>query len=74
MPIYLVEKDNGEDYPEDYYSWVDCAFKSFRRASEYLMADGYTMYFSISIKGEVELEFYSETGNARIIETILDIF
>lgn len=78
MNVYLVEKDNGESY-EDFYKWVDGAYTTFRKATESLLADGYTPYYEILCgKGNLHFQLYEEGeffdvySYAQIIEMEVD--
>lgn len=51
MKIYLVEKDNGQSY-EDRYTWIESGFISFRRASQYLLDQGFRPYPILNSENE----------------------
>ncbi|UTR05207.1 hypothetical protein MM326_13955 [Alkalihalobacillus sp. LMS6] len=78
MIVYLVEKDNGESY-EDYEAWVDGVYSTFRKASESLLEDGYTLYYESLLRIN-ELRFYRRESDeylarvydAKIIEMEVD--
>jgi hypothetical protein len=57
MTVYLVELDNGEMYDE-YNSWIEKAFTTYRRASTWLINNGYRPDFTYTIKGEIDIYFY----------------
>ena len=57
MNVYLVEMDNGESY-EDYYSWIDTVYTTYRAASMDLIERGYEVYPERSFSsGEWDLGF-----------------
>lgn len=61
--VYLVELDNGELY-EDYATWIEKVFSTYRKASQYLVDEGYEPYYS-EWEGNHEIDFYLEEKSYR---------
>lgn len=66
MKIYVIEHNNAEMY-DDYHSWLGTGFKTFRGATEWLLDEGFKVYYTHSLKGEKQLYFYAE-GNDEYME------
>jgi len=67
MKVYLVELDNGLSF-EDYYSWIEKAFTTYRGASQWLIDEGFEPHLEHDIYGDLELSFSTENNDAKIIE------
>jgi len=73
--VYLVQMDNGETY-DDYHSWIEKVFTSYRKASKWLMSEGYEPFPEYNIHGNLVLIFqreektnyYEKSYEAEIIE------
>lgn len=74
MKIYLVEKNNCEPY-EDYHSWIETVYTSYRDASQSLIDDGFEAYYwSINSIGDLRFywqesdEYMADCQGARVLE------
>ncbi|WP_099301946.1 hypothetical protein [Bacillus sp. Marseille-P3800] len=82
MKVYLVEKDNGESF-EDNYTWIDGAYSTYRKASGSLLEDGYVPFYEV-MEGARRLEYrrhkeikrtygdFDKYSYAKIIEMEVD--
>lgn len=65
MKVYLIEKDNCESY-EDYYSWIETGFTSYRLATEYLLNREFVICIDLLRNNkEEDLKFYWQEDESR---------
>ncbi|PKR83509.1 hypothetical protein [Heyndrickxia camelliae] len=63
MKVYLVDVDNGESY-EDHRHWIEKVFTSYRGASQYLINEGYEVYYHYDYSNEIDVDFYWQENDA----------
>lgn len=60
MNVYVIEKNNMEPF-EDYQTWVDRVYCTFRGASQRLLDDGFVPFYE-NIFGINDVKFMKDIG------------